>query len=87
MPRGIESRLQALETRQARRLGFRIFHQDKENPAHYWQGSGPGCIAPGLAQVGPYTREEIDRYSAQGWQCIVVSYEQRNPHAIALGWG
>ena len=87
MPRGIENRLQELETRQVRRLGFRIFYQDPGTPAHYYEGSGPGCIVPGLGRLGPCTREEIDRHSAQGWYCIVVCYEPVNPHAIRLGWG
>jgi len=77
MPRGIENRIQALETRQARRLGFRVFHQDTENPAHYYEGTGPGCIAQGLGSLGPFTHADIDQLRAQGWACIVICYGEQ----------
>ena len=87
MPRGIENRLQALEQRTAKRLGFRVFTQDPENPAHYYEGGDLGCIVSGQALIGPYTQPDIDQLRAQGWNCIVICYETANPKAVGLGWG
>jgi hypothetical protein len=72
----IDSRLQALEQRTTRkRAGIRIFTQDTENPAHYYEGIGLGCIYPGGAMNIPHSLEEIERYRSQRWTCIVICYE------------
>ncbi len=82
MPRGIENRLQALEAKQARRLGFRVFSQDIENPAHYYEGGGLGCIVPGQTLIGPFSQPDIDQLRAQGWNCIVICYGDWPPHLV-----
>lgn len=84
MPRATEKRLQALETRQARPLGFRIFTQDPETPAHYYEGQQRGCVVPGLGRLGPYTQADIDQLRAQGWACIVICYGDWPPTPV---WG
>lgn len=84
MPRETGKRLQALEARQARPQGFRIFTQDPETPAHYYEGQQRGCVVPGLGRLGPYTQADIDQLRAQGWACIVICYGERLPAPV---WG
>jgi len=84
MPRKTENRLQVLETRHTRPLGFRIFTQDLDNPSHYYEGKRGGCVAPGLGRLGPYTQADIDKLRAQGWACVVICYEDWPPTPV---WG
>lgn len=84
MPK-IESRLRALEQRTPnKRAGLRIFTQDTENPAHYFEGTERGYVAQRLGGAGPYTRTDIDQLSAQGYTCIVVCYGEEIPAPV---WG
>lgn len=78
MPR-MKSRLHALKTQTARRLNFRIFTQDPENPAHYYEGSDHAFA---LACRLPYTQADIERLRAQGGACIVVCYGEDIPALV-----
>lgn len=72
MAGSVERRLQALEQAARPALGLRCFTQDMDQPEVFYEGVGLGECEARRA----YTRAEISALGEQGWQCMVIVYEQ-----------
>lgn len=74
-----DRRLRALEaTNRAKHLGLRVFQQSLTDPTVYYENDD---------RSKPYGRAEIDALSGEGWQIIVICYEDKSDQAIRLSWG
>jgi hypothetical protein len=66
----LDARLKALEAQGQAQLGFRIFQQDMDDVTVFYEGIDN-------QKSRPHNKANIGALGAAGWQCIVVTYEDR----------